>query len=208
MSNVRYLSYELNFGTLSRKSQILHPPKITGYTVWYTWDYSGSQILSLSHKLKPSKFYASLYPQVPYELRDGRPLRSHHQSATYRSLAPGSAVACITITVIWFYFVLYLISYAAVRTKLNVRIFFNNEMFTRVSYTMWGAYEIKIVRNNNVRNIFNAKYNQIMVHVSNVHSEHRSLLIITLCTPRPAIGSPQRVQRSKRGRRPHLLVLY
>ena len=35
--------------------------------------------------------------------------------------------------------------------KLNVRIFFNNEIFTRVSYTLWGAYEIKTVRNNNVR---------------------------------------------------------
>ena len=47
--------------------------------------------------------------------------------------------------------------------KLNVRIFFNNEIFTRVSYTIWGVYEIKTVRNNNVRNIFNAKYNQITV---------------------------------------------
>ena len=46
---------------------------------------------------------------------------------------------------------------------LNVRILFNNEIFTRVSYTIWGAYKIKIARNNNVRNIFNAKYNQITV---------------------------------------------
>ena len=28
---------------------------------------------------------------------------------------------------------------------------------------IWGAYEIKTARNNNVRNIFNAKYNQITV---------------------------------------------
>ena len=47
--------------------------------------------------------------------------------------------------------------------KLNERILFNNDIFTRVSYTIWGAYEIKTTRNNNVRNIFNVKYNQIMV---------------------------------------------
>ena len=29
---------------------------------------------------------------------------------------------------------------------------------------IWGAYEIKIARNNNVRNIFNTKYNQITVY--------------------------------------------
>ena len=45
--------------------------------------------------------------------------------------------------------------------KLNTRIFFNNETFTCVSYMIWGAYEIKTARNKNVRNIFNAKYNQI-----------------------------------------------
>ena len=48
----------------------------------------------------------------------------------------------------------------------------NNETFTRVSYMISGAYEIKTVRNNNVRNIFNAKYNQITVHVHVVHCTH------------------------------------
>ena len=47
--------------------------------------------------------------------------------------------------------------------KLNVQIFFNNEIFIRVLYTIWGAYEIKTVQNNNVLNTFNAKYNQITV---------------------------------------------
>ena len=71
--------------------------------------------------------------------------------------------ACIC-TIIWFYFVLYLISYAAVRTKIKRTNIF--QQCTRVSYTIWGAYEIKTARNNNVRNIFNAKYNQITVYVS------------------------------------------
>ena len=53
-------------------------------------------------------------------------------------------------TVIWLYFVLYLISYAAVRTKIKRTNIFNNETFTRVSYMIWGAYEIKTARNNNV----------------------------------------------------------
>ena len=47
--------------------------------------------------------------------------------------------------------------------KLNARIFFNNETFTRVSNMISGAYEIKTARNNDIRNIFNAKYNQITV---------------------------------------------
>ena len=34
---------------------------------------------------------------------------------------------------------------------------FNNEIFTRVSYTIWGAYEIKTAQNINIRNIFNVK---------------------------------------------------
>ena len=63
-------------------------------------------------------------------------------------------------TIIWFYFEFRTLP--SVR-KLNARTFFNNETFTRVSYMIWGAYEIKTARNNNVRNIFNAKYNQIMV---------------------------------------------
>ena len=37
-------------------------------------------------------------------------------------------------TVIWFYFVLYLISYAAVRTKIKRTNIINNEIFTRVSH--------------------------------------------------------------------------
>ena len=63
-------------------------------------------------------------------------------------------------TVIWFYFVLYLISYAAVRMKIKRTNIFQH---TRVSYMISRAYEIKTARNNNVRNIFNAKYNQITV---------------------------------------------
>ena len=53
-------------------------------------------------------------------------------------------------TVIWFYFVLYLISYAAARTKIKRTNIFNNEIFAHVSYTIWGAYEIKTARNNNL----------------------------------------------------------
>ena len=64
-------------------------------------------------------------------------------------------------TAIWFYFVLYLISYTAVCTKIKCTNIFNNEIFTRVSYTIGGA--IKTARNNNIQNIFNAKYNQITV---------------------------------------------
>ena len=74
-------------------------------------------------------------------------------------------------TVICFYFVLYLISYAAVRTKLNVRIF-STTKFSHVSYiyTIWGAYETKTAQNINIRNNFNAKYNQITVYCTGHHS--------------------------------------
>ena len=61
------------------------------------------------------------------------------------------------------YTVLYLISYAAVRSKIKRTNIFQQQNFTRVSYTIWGAYEIKTIQNNSVRNIFNAKYNQITV---------------------------------------------
>ena len=41
--------------------------------------------------------------------------------------------------------------------------YYSTTKFSRVSYTIWGVYEIKTARNNNVKNIFNAKYNQITV---------------------------------------------
>ena len=52
---------------------------------------------------------------------------------------------------------------------LNVYEYFSttkfSHMFRIIIYTIWGAYEIKTVRNNNELNIFNAKYNQITVYV-------------------------------------------
>ena len=51
------------------------------------------------------------------------------------------------------YFVLYLISYAEVRTKIKRTNIFQQRMFTRVLYMIWGAYETKTARNNNVQNI-------------------------------------------------------
>ena len=39
-----------------------------------------------------------------------------------------------------------LISYAAIRTKIKCTNIFQHEIFTRVSYTTWGAYEIKTAR--------------------------------------------------------------
>ena len=91
------------------------------------------------------------------------PMTSLRQLFWHQSCALHGLVMGVRITVILFYFVLYLFSYTAVRTKIKRTNIFNNETFTRVSYMIWGAYEIKTARNNNVRNIFNAKYNQITV---------------------------------------------
>ena len=86
---------------------------------------------------------------------------SGHMCIIYTLRLLGVMVSC---TIIWFYFVLYLISYAAVRTKIKrTNIFQQRNFHTCFVYDIWGAYEIKTVRNNNVRNIFNAKYNQITV---------------------------------------------
>ena len=97
-----------------------------------------------------------------------------------------------TCTIIWFHFVLYLISYAAVRTKIKRTNIFNNEIFTRVSYTIWGAYENKTARNNNVRNIFNVKYNQITVCTCMY-----TLYMYTVCTTYMYIYMHRAVTRLK-----------
>ena len=49
---------------------------------------------------------------------------------------------------------------------------------------IWGAYEIKTARNNSVRNIFNAKYNQITVITVDIEplcSSNQAYVTILTC---------------------------